>query len=79
MKLAIVYTGVYNMIDFEWDESKNQNNIRKHGIDFNDAGLIFSNFTWKWLDRRYVYGEVRKANQHERQIYEEKIKQKNTN
>ena len=22
---------------FEWDEIKNQTNIRKHGIDFNDV------------------------------------------
>lgn len=27
---------------FEWDENKNQTNIRKHGIDFNDAAYVFS-------------------------------------
>ena len=27
---------------FEWDENKNQVNIRKHGIDFRDAAYIFS-------------------------------------
>jgi uncharacterized DUF497 family protein len=26
---------------FEWDESKNQINIEKHGIDFEDAKGIF--------------------------------------
>ncbi|PXX42579.1 ribonuclease toxin BrnT of type II toxin-antitoxin system [Undibacterium pigrum] len=26
---------------FEWDENKNQINIRKHGIDFSDAADIF--------------------------------------
>ncbi len=27
---------------FEWDENKNQLNIRKHGIDFHDAAYVFS-------------------------------------
>ena len=27
---------------FEWDENKNQINIRKHGIDFRDAAYVFS-------------------------------------
>jgi len=27
---------------FEWDETKNQANIRKHGIDFRDAAYVFS-------------------------------------
>jgi hypothetical protein len=27
---------------FEWDEAKNQANIRKHGIDFRDAVYVFS-------------------------------------
>ena len=27
---------------FEWDENKNQTNIRKHGIDFYDAAYVFS-------------------------------------
>lgn len=27
---------------FEWDENKNQLNIRKHGIDFADAAYVFS-------------------------------------
>jgi uncharacterized protein len=27
---------------FEWDESKNQLNIRKHGIDFAEAVYVFS-------------------------------------
>ena len=28
-------------IRFEWDESKNQSNLRKHGVKFNDASRIF--------------------------------------
>ena len=27
---------------FEWDEEKNKSNRQKHGIDFNDAAMIFS-------------------------------------
>jgi len=28
-------------VNFEWDEDKNQENIRKHGLDFADAWEIF--------------------------------------
>jgi uncharacterized DUF497 family protein len=27
---------------FEWDENKNQLNLRKHGVDFRDAAYVFS-------------------------------------
>lgn len=27
---------------FEWDDDKNNLNIKKHGIDFNDAAMIFA-------------------------------------
>ncbi len=27
---------------FEWDETKNLANIRKHGVDFRDAAYVFS-------------------------------------
>jgi len=27
---------------FEWDETKNQANIRKHGVDFHDAVYVFA-------------------------------------
>ncbi len=32
---------VYTLTQSEWDESKRSDNIRKHGIDFVDASLIF--------------------------------------
>src|SRR5262249_16790336 len=36
---------IYNMynwiVQFEWDESKNQQNIRKHGISFEEAQTVF--------------------------------------
>jgi len=28
-------------MEFEWDENKNGENIRKHGIDFADAWQVF--------------------------------------
>ena len=32
------------MKKFEWDETKSQNNKKKHGIDFADAICIFDSF-----------------------------------
>jgi len=29
-------------VNFEWDEGKNRENIRKHGLDFEDAWKIFA-------------------------------------
>lgn len=29
------------MLQFEWDESKNQINIKKHGISFEEASSVF--------------------------------------
>lgn len=29
-------------IKFEWDESKARRNLRKHGIDFNEASTVFA-------------------------------------
>ena len=28
-------------MDYEWDEVKRQSNLRKHGLDFVDADLVF--------------------------------------
>ncbi|ACD18136.1 BrnT family toxin [Paraburkholderia phytofirmans] len=44
---------------FEWDEIKNQINIRKHGIDFQDAIDVFNHPLLTALDRREDYGEDR--------------------
>lgn len=29
------------MMSFEWDETKNRVNLKKHGLDFQDAHLVF--------------------------------------
>lgn len=44
---------------FEWDENKNQRNIAKHGVSFEDACRIFEGFTLGFVDNRKDYGEVR--------------------
>ena len=44
---------------FEWDEQKNQSNIRKHGISFELAKRIFENPVFTRLDTRECYGEDR--------------------
>ena len=46
-------------MDFEWDETKRQANIRKHGIDFVDAVRVFDGWTLTVVDDRFDYGEVR--------------------
>ena len=47
------------MHTFEWDEAKRRLNLRKHGIDFADAGKIFDGITFTAEDDREDYGECR--------------------
>lgn len=44
---------------FEWDEEKNQANIRKHGFNFTDAWEIFASPMLISLDVKEDYGEER--------------------
>ncbi|PJI46535.1 MAG: hypothetical protein CTR55_23420 [Pseudomonas sp.] len=44
---------------FEWDEAKNQANIRKHGIDFNDVMELFQQPYLAQRDDREDYAEER--------------------
>ena len=44
---------------FEWDEAKNQANIAKHGVSFEQAQKIFDGIVWTRIDDRLDYGEVR--------------------
>ncbi|MEH1851346.1 MAG: BrnT family toxin [Nostoc sp.] len=46
-------------MQFEWDETKNLENIRKHRIDFADVPGIFDNSMLIELDERFNYGEDR--------------------
>ena len=44
---------------FEWDERKNQDNIRKHGFDFADSAELFELPMLIGLDTRAAYRERR--------------------
>jgi len=48
-------------IEFEWDEKKNQSNIKKHNLSFDEATAIFENPVVTIIDERFDYGEVRKV------------------
>lgn len=47
------------LIYVAWDEAKNHANILKHGIDFNDAVLMFQRPMLSLRDERLDYDEER--------------------
>ncbi|TFG87562.1 MAG: BrnT family toxin [Chromatiales bacterium] len=44
---------------FAWDVSKRRANLRKHGLDFRDAELVFGGVTISFEDNRFAYAERR--------------------
>ena len=46
-------------MQFEWDEDKNNENMRKHKLDFSNAWQVFENPVTAKLDERETYGEAR--------------------
>ena len=44
---------------FEWDDAKNASNLKKHGIGFEEAVLIFKAVVLTKIDDREDYGEIR--------------------
>lgn len=44
---------------YEWDEAKNQANIAKHGLSFEDAEHVFAGPCVTFEDDRLDYGEMR--------------------
>ena len=42
-----------------WDETKNEINIRKHGLDFADVHEVFTGPLLEKLDERFDYDEER--------------------
>jgi uncharacterized protein len=46
-------------MNFEWDDKKNVANLKKHGVDFVEALLIFENVVLSVEDTRQNYGERR--------------------
>ena len=47
------------MRGFEWDPNKELENVRKHGIDFTTASLIWRGSVFERIDNRRDYGEKR--------------------
>ena len=46
-------------MEFEWDDQKNEANIAKHGISFEEAAEIFDYPIHETVDTRADYGETR--------------------
>lgn len=47
-------------MEFEWDDAKANDNLRKHGVSFAAAALAFRDpFAVEWIDERQPYGEER--------------------
>jgi hypothetical protein len=57
--LPVTTFGVTILVKFEWDESKNRANIRKHGFDLGDAEEMFRGLLVVNPDTREDYGEKR--------------------
>ena len=50
----------WNELEFEWDEEKAAANLKKHGIDFRDAALVFNDpFRKEFYDAAHSGGEDR--------------------
>ncbi|HEU5281338.1 MAG TPA: BrnT family toxin [Gammaproteobacteria bacterium] len=46
-------------MSYEWDDDKNEKNIKNHGIDFHDSHFVFENPMLIKVDDRKDYGEKR--------------------
>ena len=44
---------------FTWDEEKRKKNLKKHGLDFEKAHLVFKGAIFTIPDTRFDYGEDR--------------------
>ena len=49
----------YCVVEFHWNEMKSRENLKKHGLCFEDAAGIFEEETVTFLDDRFEYGEKR--------------------
>lgn len=48
--------------DFEWDPAKAAENVRKHGVTFDEASAVFRDpFLLDSADERFAYGEQRRT------------------
>lgn len=46
-------------IQFQWNEFKHRENLRRHGLDFRDVAAVFADVTYTFEDGRFDYGEQR--------------------
>lgn len=47
-------------MQLEWDKKKSLSNLKKHGLDFETAALVFEDpFIFSSIDTRFYYGEER--------------------
>jgi uncharacterized DUF497 family protein len=46
-------------MEFEWDETKNQQNQQKHRISFEEAQEIFLGVVFTFISDKLDYGEIR--------------------
>jgi uncharacterized DUF497 family protein len=46
-------------MNFTWNDAKRQANLKKHGLDFADASLVFAGHTLTRPDTRFPYDEAR--------------------
>ena len=46
-------------MNFTWNETKRQTNLKKHGFDFTDTDRVFTKDTFTRPDNRFDYGEQR--------------------
>lgn len=46
-------------MQFDWDDDKNEANVLKHGLDFEDAAEVFDGPVLRRRDTREGYGEER--------------------
>lgn len=46
-------------MEFEWDSAKQQSNLRKHRLDFENVAMVFAGATFTFADERFDYGEDR--------------------
>jgi hypothetical protein len=44
---------------YEWDDTKNRDNLSKHGLSFDDAETVFAGPCVTFEDTRFDYGEPR--------------------
>ncbi len=51
---------MHMQLEFEWDPEKEQRNIRKHGVSFNEAATVFGDpLSWTFPDPEHSVGEER--------------------